>query len=257
MIKREFHIFLASVMFFSRIPVPSSFVWKKEYQNLSLTWLPVVGSLTGAAGALTFLAASCFLQQPIVVMLSLAAMILLTGAFHEDGFADVCDAFGGGTGKEQILTIMKDSRVGAYAVIGLILLLAARIFILTELNPVTIPVLLIATQTLSRWPVLLIAKVWPYARTTKGSKSGETVKSLSFSRITVAFVMSVWPLFLPGSWIIFISIPLVIVVSLAAGAWFNKRIGGYTGDCLGAAQQLNELAFLLLCLILQNRGLFI
>lgn len=255
MIKKELQILGASILYFSRLPLPFKVPYNKDYQQKVLTWLPFVGLIVGSSGTLVFYSSFLFLPQTVSIILSLAAMVLVTGAFHEDGFADVCDAFGGGYNKEQRLTIMKDSRVGAYAVIGLILLFALKISALAGINPKTLALILIASQAMSRWPILLITKGWKYARETNDSKSVDTSKQLNIFRIVFALVVSVAPLFFFHSWIVFLSIPLLVIVTLLFGIWFNNKIDGYTGDCLGAVQQVNELVFYLFCLGAQTKGI--
>ncbi len=257
MIKRELQILGASILYFSRLPFPFKVPYNKAYQQLVLTWFPLVGAFVGILGSLIFYGANWFLPQMVSIVLSLSAMVLVTGAFHEDGFADVCDAFGGGYNKEQILVIMKDSRVGAYAAIGLILLFALKITSLTAINPGSVILVIIASQVMSRWPLLLITKRWDYARKSNDSKSIDTSKPLSVFRIILAFILSIIPLFFFHSWIVFITVPLLVLVSWIFGAWFNKKIGGYTGDCLGAVQQVNELVFYIFYLGLQHSGILL
>lgn len=248
MIKRELQILGASILYFSRLSLPFNIPYNKDYQHLVLTWFPLVGAVVGGIGALVFFCFHLVLPQTISIVLSLSSMVLATGAFHEDGFADVCDAFGGGYNKEQVLTIMKDSRVGAYAAIGLILLFASKISTLKEINSAAVILVIITSQIISRWPLLLITKRWDYARKSKDSKSIDTSKPLSVFRIIFAFMLSIAPLFLFHSWIVFLVVPLLIMISWLFGAWFNKKIGGYTGDCLGTVQQVNELVFYIFCL---------
>jgi adenosylcobinamide-GDP ribazoletransferase len=257
MIKKELHILGASIVYFSRLPLPFKVPYNRDHQQKVLTWLPVIGLIVGGIGALVFYVFYLFLPSIVSVLLSVSAMILTTGAFHEDGFADVCDAFGGGYTKEQRLSIMKDSRIGAYAAIGLILLFALKISALSGINPETLFLVLIASQTMSRWPLILITKRWKYARETNDSKSVDTSKQLNVFRIVFAFLLSVIPLFFFHSYFIWLSVPLLIIVSLLFGIWFNKKIDGYTGDCLGAVQQVNELVFYLFCLGMQTNGIML
>jgi adenosylcobinamide-GDP ribazoletransferase len=254
MLLRELKIVAAALLYFTRLPIPFKILYNKEHQNLILTWLPLVGIVIGSLGALLFYCAFSLFPQNIAIVLAIACMVLLTGAFHEDGFADVCDAFGGGYTREQRLIIMKDSRVGSYAAIGLILLFAGKLSILTELNPRFIGVVLIASQTISRWPLLLVTRIWKYARSESNSKSIDASKPISVFRILLAFLNTVIPFFFFQSCMIFLAFPILIAFTLVAGLWFNKRIGGYTGDCLGAIQQINEFVFLLFCLGLFHSG---
>lgn len=255
MIKKELQILGASILYFSRLPLPFKVPYNKDYQQKVLTWLPLIGLIVGGIGALIFYLSFLFLPQTVSVILAISAMVLTTGAFHEDGFADVCDAFGGGYTKEQRLTIMKDSRIGAYAAIGLILLFALKISALTGIHSEVMVLVFIASQAMSRWPLLLITKAWKYARETSDSKSVDTSKKMNITRIILALLIASVPLFFFHSWMIFLSIPLLISVSLLFGVWFNKKINGYTGDCLGAVQQVNELVFYLFCLGLQTTGI--
>lgn len=254
MLKREINIILSSFLYFTRIQIPFKIDYKKEHQQLILTWFPLVGVFVGGIGALTFFLTSFIFPQLVAIILSLGAMVLATGAFHEDGWGDVCDAFGGGYGKEQILSIMKDSRVGAYAAIGLIFLFALKITALNGISGAKIPLVFIAAHALSRCPVLLITKIWDNARTTGASKSRDSSSPLSLWRILVAFIIALLPLLLLP-YIAFAIVPLVIISSLLAGRYFYRHIGGYTGDCLGVAQQLNEVIIFLFFCFLCHKGL--
>lgn len=245
MFKREINIFLSAFVFFTRVPLKVDYI--KENQSFILTWYPVVGIFVGGVGALTYYLGALAFPHLVAIILSLAIMVWLTGALHEDGWGDVFDAFGGGYGKEQILHIMKDSLMGAYAVIGLIFLFAIKIGALQYVVAAKIPLLFIASHALSRWPVLLITKYWENARTTGASKSRDSSGALSWRRILWALATAVAPLlFFP--WLAFLIVPLIIVASLLCGRYFFRHIGGYTGDCLGVVQQTNEvLIFLFFC----------
>lgn len=247
---RELNILFSSILYFTRLPLPFKVEYRKENQQLALTWFPLIGVIAGGIGALIFWLAHLWLPQSVAVILSLGASVLVTGAFHEDGFADICDAFGGGYTKEQRLNIMKDSRVGAYALIGVVLLLALKIALLTEMNAVWIPAVLIAAHTLSRWSTLIISMKWPYARPSGESKSRDTSHPISWWRFFWAFALGGAPLALFETWWVLGIIPVVTVFSILAGSWFQKRIGGYTGDGLGAVQQVNEVLVMVLLLII-------
>ena len=112
--KKEVQIFLTAVMFYTRIPVPSWVNHDADYLNKATKYFPLIGWIVGIIAVLVFVGANYLFNPSIAIIISMAASVLLTGAFHEDGFADVCDGFGGGWTKEKILMIMKDSRVGAY-----------------------------------------------------------------------------------------------------------------------------------------------
>ncbi|PIF02217.1 MAG: adenosylcobinamide-GDP ribazoletransferase [Draconibacterium sp.] len=256
MLKRELNIILSAFLFFTRVRLPFKIDYKKENQQLILTWFPLIGIFIGGIGGLCYYLLAFVLPQLVCIILSLGAMILITGALHEDGWGDVCDAFGGGYNKEQILNIMKDSRVGAYATIGLIFLFAIKIAALNSVLESKIPMLFIAAHALSRWPVLLITKFWENSRQTGGSKSRDSSSPLSWLRILLALVIALLPLLL-FPWIVFSILPVVIVATLLAGKYFQKHIGGYTGDCLGMAQQINEVLIFLFFCFLSFKGILI
>ena len=120
----EIRLFFTALMFFTRLPCPAWVGYSESYLNHSARYFPLVGVIVGGIGGLTFWLAQLIWPPSIAVLLSMLATIAVTGAFHEDGLADSCDGFGGGWGKEQVLAIMKDSRLGTFGAIGLGLILA-------------------------------------------------------------------------------------------------------------------------------------
>ena len=120
--KKELHIFFTALMFYTRIPCPKNINHHPDYLNKASRYFPLVGWIVGGISFLIFYMTSFLFSVEIAVLLSMITGVLVTGAFHEDGFADVCDGFGGGWTKEKILMIMKDSAIGAYGAIGLVLL---------------------------------------------------------------------------------------------------------------------------------------
>ena len=132
--KKEIAVFLTAIMFFTRIPCPKNIDHSPEILTKSSRYFSLVGIIVGFFGALVFYVSELLFNDTISILLSMSGTIWITGAFHEDGFADVCDGFGGGWTKEKILTIMKDSRVGTYGIVGLGLLLAIKFNALSEFN---------------------------------------------------------------------------------------------------------------------------
>ena len=176
-------------------------------------------------------------------------MILLTGAFHEDALSDFCDGFGGGYTKNKILSIMKDSRIGTYGAVGLIILLLAKFFLLLEFDPINIPVILIIAHAHSRvYPVILIFTS-KYVREGEDSKSKPVGKRNSLVTLFVALITGSLPLLLIDP----IVIPFLLIFNALIFVFFryyiHKKIGGYTGDVLGALQQFTEVGFYMVFLI--------
>lgn len=244
LLRRELAVFWTAVGFFTRVPVPAWVGYRPEWLQATPRYFPLVGAFVGGFGAAVWWAAARVLPGPIAVMLSLVATILLTGAFHEDGFADVCDGFGGGWGKSQVLAIMKDSRVGAFGAIGVALMLGLKAVTLMHVPPSLMIATLLAGHAVSRWAVATILFTHAYVREDADAKAKPLATQLGVGALVVATVIGVAPMLaLPGrcGW------ALLVVVSVRWGMarWFTHRIGGYTGDCLGAVQQVGEVAFYL------------
>ncbi|HEY4613581.1 MAG TPA: adenosylcobinamide-GDP ribazoletransferase [Bacteroidota bacterium] len=243
-------------MFYTRIPCPAWVDHSEHYLSASLKYLPAIGWIVGGYSAAVFYGAQLVLPVTVSLLLSMIAGILITGAFHEDGLADVCDAFGGGWTKEDILTIMKDSRVGAYGVIGMILLLLLKFAALLEIATigltVFVPVLILA-HAVSRFVALTFVQTHTYARDDASTKSRPVVtRRLRAGEISFSVLLALAPFgLMKPLWLIVLMVPAYLAKALL-GSYFNKRIGGYTGDCIGATQQLCEVTFYISFLILWN-----
>lgn len=241
---RQWRLFKTAVMFFTRIPVnlPN---FQEADLNDSVQYFPLVGLLVGAVAALVFWLAHLVLPLPIAVLLGMGASIYLTGAFHEDGLADAADGLGGGWQKEQVLTIMQDSRIGSYGAVALLMVLLTKFQALSHLNAVLLPLVLMAGHTLSRLAAVMVIYTQSYVRSEGKSKPLAT--HFSRRQLLVAALFGLLPLLL---FTLYIGQPLVLISLLPVVLiwwWFSRllkrRLGGYTGDCLGAMQQITELAF--------------
>lgn len=248
MIRRELHIMASALLYFTRIPLPFKVPYNKDYMVRVLTWFPGVGLIVAMFGILLWWLTSQLLPQNVARIIALAGMVVLTGALHEDGWADVCDGFGGGYNAQRRLEIMKDSCIGAFGAIGLLLLfLLKSVALLTIPVSVMIPALLLAHAT-SRLSSLTIAQIWNNARHDASSKSKDVVQRLSWLRILLACGQAAVPVVMFQNIGVACLVPVQLMLALLGGRFFKKRIGGYTGDCLGAVQQLNEvLAYLWIC----------
>jgi len=244
--KNEFRIFLTALMFYTRFPVREIKGWSETMLNQSTRYFPLIGILVGTVTAFSFFAASQIFPVSLALVLAMAASVLFTGAFHEDGFADFCDGFGGGQTKERILEIMKDSRIGTYGTIGLMLMLGTKYASLVQIDEARIPIILIAGNAFSRvFPVLLIYTA-DYARLDATSKTkpigkADSVFSLIFALATGSSLLA----FLQWQEII-ITVVLLSLVFLLYRMYIIKKLEGYTGDVLGALQQISEVLFYLI-----------
>lgn len=202
------------------------------------------------------------LWPPLVaVLLSTITTIWLTGAFHEDAVADVCDGFGGGWHREQILEIMKDSRVGAYGVVGVVLVIATKVASLSVLaagggtGAVTAPLLpagvggwgaLIAGHTIARWSSLPLIWKLPYVRPVENAARPGAGRpfadGVTTGRLVAATLVTVLVSALLFGWLGVAAMLAGVGVTMAAGQYFRRRIGGITGDTLGATNQVVEVS---------------
>ena len=258
--KKELHIFFTCLMFYTRIPCPKNINHNPDYLNKATRYFPFIGWIVGSISFLAFYLFSLFLSIEIAVILAIIASILTTGAFHEDGFADVCDGFGGGWTKEKILLIMKDSAIGAYGAIGLVLLFLLKFKLLSETillftdtkSYFLIFLLFISAQALSRLAAISIIFTHEYSRDDASSKSKPIAKKHSWKEVFGAFFFGLLPLLALAYFqykILFVLIPVFLARYFLA-RYFQKWIDGYTGDCLGATQQICEVIYYLSVLFL-------
>lgn len=237
----------AAFIFFTRLPL-----WKvvnppqDAYKDVVVFW-PMVGWLTGGLTALAMWALSYIVAWPIAVILALIVRLLLTGALHEDGLADFCDGFGCGGGKDRILTIMKDSHIGTYGVIGLILYFLLTFAILSSL-PVEVAALgFYAADSFSKCAAAQITNRLPYARS-EGAKNKISYSRMTLGKLLLCVFFGIVPLAIAVS-ILGIKLLPAVILPYFVLTWLvslmRRKIGGYTGDCCGATFLLAELAFLL------------
>ena len=240
---REARALRTAVLFFTRIPLPAGPGLSADDLRRSAAYFPAIGWIVGGAGAGVFWAASRVLPTTVAAGLCLTATALLTGAMHEDALADVCDGFGGGATRERVLEIMKDSHVGAFGVVGLILAFGLRWQALATLPLALAPAVILAAHTISRAASISLMATLDYVR--EGPSKARALSSrLSLPRIALTLVAGLAPLLLLPLRLWWALVPVALVRILGA-AWFRRRIGGYTGDCLGALQQVAEIVFLI------------
>jgi adenosylcobinamide-GDP ribazoletransferase len=243
---KEWRVFLAAVQFLTRIRVPDSIHHQPELMQQAPRYFPIIGWIVGGLSALFFLTFARYVSTDVGVLASMITSLLVTGALHEDGFADVCDGFGGGWTKEKILLIMKDSRIGAFGAMGLIFILAAKFLLLRELpDHRTFVVAAIAAHSVSRLMAVLVLQKGVYVGAAEQSKSiSMTGGRLGVPALIAAMGFAVAPFaFLPWPYVLTVLPALYATYELYR--YFKRWIGGYTGDCLGAIQQVTEIVIYL------------
>ena len=251
---KELAYFFSGLSFYTRIPCPSWVGFSAENLNKSRKYLPLIGLIVGMIAALAYGLSSFLLPVSVSIILSMIVTVYLTGAFHEDGLADCVDGFGGGWEKDQILAIMKDSRIGSYGTISLVMVLGLKFALLWELQAISEQFLLLSlvlAHSLSRLMASLIMQFYDYVSEVSASKSS-SVTSMNLS--TLEMCWSILPilaiLFVIGNSKFVIAILPLLILAWLLGGYYQKRIGGYTGDCLGATQQLAEVSFYVVLLII-------
>lgn len=242
----QLHIFFNALTFYTRLSAPKWVIYKPDYQAKCSKYLPWIGALIGVYAALIYWLCQFIFPESLAIILSMFTSIIMTGGIHEDGLADCCDGFGGGWDKQQILSIMKDSRVGTYAVLGLILVFLLKYAALLEIEETILTI--IFAHCFSRFLPLLIMRKSAYAGRQEESKSSDLTFPLSNMDLLVAAIPAlICIVLLPASFSTVI-LPCLLL-TLWLNQYFQHRIGGYTGDCLGCCQQLNELLiYLWFCL---------
>jgi adenosylcobinamide-GDP ribazoletransferase len=264
--KRQLHIFFTALMFYTRIPCPKNIDHNPDYLNKASRYFPLIGWIVGGICFGVYYLASIVFSVEIALIVSMIAGILTTGAFHEDGFADVCDGFGGGWTKEKILLIMKDSAIGAYGAIGLVLLFLLKFQ--TLYNLVSLPqtcnlycfasslslgsvtcilLLFISAHSVSRLAAVSIVFTHQYSREDASSKSKPIAQKFTWKEVVGALFFGLLPLLILSffQWQLLLALMPVFITRFFLARYFQKWIDGYTGDCLGATQQVCEVVFYL------------
>ncbi len=233
--------------FLTRLPLSRFASGDPEVMARATLFFPVVGLVIGSIVGLVFIGAEALMPLPLAVLAALVVGILLTGGFHEDGLADVADSTGA-FGREAKLEIMRDSRIGTYGALALILLIVARLLLLSELGWSSWGVVLgalIAAHALARWSSVALMAWLPYARAEAANKTIVQGVTTSGAVIASGFALgSVLIAALIGGPLLLVSVPVAVVAALLAGWWFKNSFGGITGDCLGAANIVVEIAVL-------------
>ena len=236
---------LAATMFLTRVPVPAWVGHDDELLARSTAWFPVVGVVVGAWGALAYAGAALLWPATVAAALAVTATVWFTGAFHEDALADACDGFGGGWERSQVLAIMKDSRVGSYGAVSVTLSLIARVLLIAVIGqtggPGAVVRALIAAHVLARWSSLPLINRYAYVRD-ENSRSRPFASAVTTARLAGGTTFAVCILIAVAGAASLPLLAIAAVVTMAGGRYFFRRIGGITGDCLGAANQLVELA---------------
>jgi adenosylcobinamide-GDP ribazoletransferase len=240
---REWHLFWTAVTLLTRLPAPRSIGFEEQWLPRSSSYFPLIGLIVGLVAAAVYLLAALIWPGALPALLALSAAAWLTGGLHEDGWADLFDALAAGRDRERMLAVMKDSRIGALGALALILLMGAKLAALVSLPPARVPAALLAAHVLSRWSSLPLLFGLPYARP-EGGMGHALAGEVSAGRLAAGTGAALIVTLVLGWQALPVAV-VAVAVTLASGFFFRARLGGITGDCLGAANQLVELAVLL------------
>lgn len=250
-LRREGRLFLVALQFFTRLPVPSFPDFDPAWLNAAGRWFPSVGLVVGGLSALALWLAALVLPWPLAAAVALAVSLWITGAFHEDGLADTFDALGGHVSRERALQIMRDSRIGTYGAAALAFDLLLRWQAIAAMSPLLALAALPASHTAARAGAASLMAGLDYVRPEDDSKAkpiatalggGSLAMVLLTGALPTAVLVALWPgMLLP----LLAGLPAVLLVHLYCRRWFRHRLGGYTGDALGCAEQMGEIGFLL------------
>jgi len=246
---------LASLILFTRLPFWRLSQPSQQSYSRAVEFWPLVGWLTGGFMAATLYLAAYVVPYSIAVLLAIIVRLLITGALHEDGLADFLDGFGGGgTNRERILTIMKDSHIGTYGVLGLILYLALLFTVLVSMPSDLAALAIVAADPFAKMVASQIIVMMPYARTADTAKNRTVYQRPSTAAgiglavqglLPMAIVL--WLMRETINWSVVIFTPCFVFYFLYLLIW--RRLHGYTGDCCGAVCLLIELTALLCFLV--------
>jgi len=245
-------LFLVALQFLTRLPV-RLIRFEPAWLNDCVRHFPLVGALVGAVGAAVLVGAVQLWPAWVAALLALAATVALTGGFHEDGLADTFDALGGAVSREKALSIMKDSRIGSYGALalGLSLLLRAALLAVLATRPLMGAIAaLIVSHSLARTAAVGVMVSLPYGGDVEHAKAKPLALAVAPRNFGIALA---WCGLLglalaaagvqPLRWVA--ALAAAAVVALLMRHWLRSRLGGYTGDGLGATEQLAEIAVLL------------
>ena len=231
---------IAAFEFLTRIPMPP-IRFEADSLSRAAKFFPMVGLVIGSGAVLLQKTLLPHLARPLVAFLVLAYLVLITGGLHEDGLADAADGFGGGRNRGEILLILKDSRIGSYGAISLLLSLLGRYLLLLSLPLEHFAAYLISAHVLCRWTSLPLSFVLSPAREQHG-QGARIARLTSIPSLLFGTVFSFAVVAVALRWSATGPLLAATLLTALTGYLYYRKIGGVTGDCFGATNQLAEIA---------------
>ncbi len=248
LVRYQWQLFCLALMFFTRLPVSKTLPYSDKRMNQANRYFSAVGLVVGGIVAASLILFNQLFPSEISVVLALALSVLLTGAFHEDGLADMADGIGGGLTVDKRLTIMKDSRIGTYGTVTLILSFLLKFYLLVALiNSPQLALVIVFAYSMSRACAASLIVDTPYVADLDKSKSKPLAVKQQPKDLMVLISLSVVPLLVICTMVqnaptlVFTLLATLWIFRVIFRRWLISRLGGYTGDCLGASQQVSEI----------------
>lgn len=230
----------AAFQFLTRLPLPR-LAYSPNVLSRSSRFFPLVGLMIGIAAATLHWGLTPHFPDAVVAVLIVLFSVLATGGLHEDGLADVADAFGGGWNRDQVLEILKDSRIGSYGALAVVFSIGSRILLLALLPGSIFARYIISAHVLCRWTILPLGRVLPAARRQDG-QGARLARQISVASLLLGTLIAFGIAAFLLRTAIWAPIAAVVVVTILSGLYYQRRLGGITGDCFGATVQLAEIA---------------
>lgn len=231
---------LVAFQFLTRLPTP-----KVEFVSDALArsacFFPLIGIGVGASACLVHYLLADHLPKSVIAIAVLLLTVLITGALHEDGFADAADGFGGGWNREQVLRILKDSRIGSYGALAIVFSFGARAILLAQLPERRFAAFVICAHTLCRWTALPLGYFLQPAQADIG-QGARIGGKLSIPRTMFGTLLTATVAIYFFRFQFWIPMLVATAITFISGVYYKRRIGGITGDCFGATNQLTEIA---------------
>ena len=231
--------FATAVQFMTRLPVPA-FRFEPEMVLASAKFYPLVGAVVALGAIVLERVLRAHLPATVMALVVLMYLVIVTGGFHEDGLADTADALGGGWTRPRMLEIMRDSRIGTFGTIAVCLSLLARWALLAAMPFERFPSYILAAHVLCRWSTLPLGALFDSART--DGLGARLAHKIPFSSAAIGSLFAF--AIVGGALRVWAIVPILIVsaITLLSGLYYRSQIGGITGDCFGATNQLTEIA---------------
>ena len=261
--RHELQLFFVALQFLTRLPVPRWVGFESAWLTTCVRHFPLVGAIVGLWGAGVLWLGAQLWPAWVAATLAVGATAWLTCAFHEDGLADTADGLGGSVSRERALDIMKDSRLGAYGAMALMLVLSCKLALLAllgaQLRLMEIAAVLVGAQVISRYTPLWLIRRLAHVGDTARSKSKPLADQISLKALCAATLWTVPAAFLlawlVSPWCLLAVLVAAALVTLRMSRWLAQRLGGFTGDCLGAVQQITELSvYLAVALVIMGQS---